>query len=171
MRILTDWGFSLAGWRNGKRGEYLVVLQGLLLLGFILLPIYRLPELKIESSLLLNISWCISALLGSGGLIFIIKGFLDLGKNLTPLPYPKEDGELVQTGVYKIVRHPLYSGIILMALAWTIFQLSGSHLIATVILLVFFDIKSNQEEIWLNEKYPDYSEYCQQVKKLLPWLY
>jgi len=171
MKILTDWGFTFEGWRNGKRGEYLVVLQGLLLLAFILLPIYRLPELKIESSLLINISWCISALLGSGGLIFIIKGFLDLGKNLTPLPYPKEDGELVQTGVYKIVRHPLYSGIILMALAWTIFQLSCSHLIATVVLLVFFDIKANQEEIWLNEKYPNYSEYRQQVKKLLPWLY
>jgi protein-S-isoprenylcysteine O-methyltransferase Ste14 len=171
MKILTDWGFTLEGWRNGKRGEYLVLLQGLLLIGFILLPIYRLPELKIKSILLLYISWGISTLLSSVGLIFIVKGLLDLGKNLTPLPYPKEDGELVQTGVYKIVRHPLYSGIILVAIAWTVFQFSLFHFIGSAVLFVFFDIKANQEETWLNEKYPDYSDYRQQVKKLLPWVY
>jgi protein-S-isoprenylcysteine O-methyltransferase Ste14 len=171
MKILTDWGFTLDGWRHGKRGEYLVFLQGILLIGFILLPIYQLPGFKIESPLLIYMTWGIAALLGSGGLIFILKGFLDLGRNLTPLPYPKEDGELVKTGVYRIVRHPLYSGIILAALAWTIFQFSCSHLIASIVLLVFFDLKASQEETWLNEKYPDYSNYRQQVKKLLPWVY
>ncbi|WP_354000928.1 methyltransferase [Gloeocapsopsis sp. IPPAS B-1203] len=65
----------------------------------------------------------------------------DLGDSLTPLPYPKNNGQLVQTGVYGIVRHPLYSGVILAALSWTMFVLSLSYLVRTAILLTFFDLK------------------------------
>jgi protein-S-isoprenylcysteine O-methyltransferase Ste14 len=171
MKILTDWGFTREGWRNNSRGEYLVLLQGALLAVFIILPVYQLPGLKIESTQLIYLSWIIASILSLSGLIFIIKGLIDLGKNLTPLPYPREDGELVQTGIYGIVRHPLYSGLICAAIAWTIFQISLSHLIATAILLIFFDIKSRREETWLVEKYPDYSEYRKQVKKLIPGIY
>jgi protein-S-isoprenylcysteine O-methyltransferase Ste14 len=171
MKILTDWGFTREGWRNNSRGEYLVLLQGALLAGFVILPVYQLPGLKMQSTQLLALNWFLAYLLGLSGLIFIIKGLIDLGKNLTPLPYPIENGELVQTGIYRIVRHPLYSGLILAALGWTIFQLSISHLIASAILIIFFDIKANREETWLTEKYPAYSEYSQQVKKLIPGIY
>ena len=171
MKILTDWGFTREGWRNNSRGEYLVLLQGALLAGFAILPVYQLPGLKIQSTQLLALTWSVASILGLGGLILIIKGLIDLGKNLTPLPYPIENGELVQTGIYGIVRHPLYSGLILAAFAWTIFQLSLSHLIATAILLIFFDIKASREEAWLSEKYSEYSEYRQRVKKLIPGVY
>lgn len=171
MKILTDWGFTREGWRNNSRGEYLVLLQGALLAVFAILPVYQLPGFKIESTQLIYLSWILASILSLSGLIFIIKGLIDLGKNLTPLPYPREDGELVQTGIYGIVRHPLYSGLISAALGWTIFQISLSHLIATAILLIFFDIKARREETWLSEKYPDYSEYRQRVKKLIPGIY
>ncbi|MEG4342068.1 isoprenylcysteine carboxylmethyltransferase family protein [Microcoleus sp. A003_D6] len=172
MKILTDWGFTREGWRNNSRGEYLVLLQGALLAGFAILPVYQLPGFKIQSTqLLFYLSWTLASILSSIGLIFTIKALIDLGKNLTPLPYPREDGELVQTGIYGMVRHPLYSGLISVALGWTLFQMSISHLIATAILLIFFDIKSSREETWLSEKYPDYSEYSQRVKKLIPGIY
>ncbi len=171
MKILTDWGFTREGWRNNSHGEYLVLLQGALLVGFAILPVYQLPGFKIESTQLLYLSWIIASMLGLSGLIFIIKGLIDLGKSLTPLPYPRADGKLVQTGIYGIVRHPLYSGIISTALGWTIFQFSLPHLIATAILLIFFDIKASREETWLIDRYPDYAEYRQQVKKLIPGIY
>ncbi|MEG4944200.1 isoprenylcysteine carboxylmethyltransferase family protein [Microcoleus sp. F4-D5] len=171
MKILTDWGFTREGWRNNSRGEYLVLLQGALLTGFVILPVYQLPGLKMQSTQLLYITWFLAGLLGLSGLIFIIKGLIDLGKNLTPLPYPIENGELVQTGIYGIVRHPLYSGLILAALGWTLFQMSISHLIASAILIIFFDIKANREETWLTEKYPDYEKYSQRVKKIIPGIY
>ena len=171
MKILTQWGFTREGWRNNSRGEYLVLLQGGLLAGFAILPVYQLPGLKIESSQLLALTWSLASILGLGGLILIIKGLIDLGKNLTPLPYPIENGELDQTGIYGIVRHPLYSGLILVALGWTLFQMSISHLIASGILIIFFDIKANREETWLTKKYPDYSEYRQRVQKLIPGIY
>jgi protein-S-isoprenylcysteine O-methyltransferase Ste14 len=170
-QLLTDWGFTREGWRNNSRGEYLVLLQGALLTGFAILPVYQLPGFKIQSTQLIYLTWILASILGLGALIFIIKGLIDLGKNLTPLPYPREDGELVQTGIYGIVRHPLYSGLILAAFGWTIWQMSLSHLIATAVLLIFFDIKANREETWLTQKYPDYLEYRQRVKKIIPGIY
>ena len=171
MKLLTDWGFTREGWRNNSHGEYLVLLQGALLAGFAILPVYQLPGFKIQSSQLIDLTWILASILSLGALILIMKGLIDLGKNLTPLPYPIDNGELVQTGIYSIVRHPLYSGLIFAALAWTIFQMSLSHFIATAILLIFFDIKANREETWLTQKYPEYSEYRQRVKKIIPGIY
>jgi protein-S-isoprenylcysteine O-methyltransferase Ste14 len=171
MKLLSDWGFTRKGWRSGERGEYLVLLQGALLIGFVLLPVYRPIEWTMDSPALLYLRWGVAAALGVGASALIFKGLLDLGRNLTPLPYPREDGELVRSGVYAIVRHPLYSGLIFAAFNWAIFQLSLSHLIATAILFIFLDAKARREEAWLSEKYPEYLEYKQRVKKLLPGLY
>lgn len=167
MKLLKEWGFTREGWRKGNRGEYLVLLQGVLLIGFIFLPVYQ-PFSVTEG---LYWVWGVAALLGLGASTLIIKGLLDLGHNLTPLPYPKEDGQLVESGIYSLVRHPLYSGLILAAFGWAIFQLSLSHLIATVVFFLFFNLKATREETWLVQKYSKYAAYQQRVKKLIPGLY
>lgn len=171
MKLLSDWGFTPEGWRSGERGEYLVLLQGALLIGFVLLPVYRPVGWAIDSPALLYVRWGMAVALGLGSSVLIIKGLLDLGQNLTPLPYPREDGQLVKSGVYSIVRHPLYSGLIFVAFSWVVFQLSLSHLIGAAILCAFFDAKARREEAWLSEKYPEYSDYQQKVKKLIPGVY
>lgn len=171
MKILADWGFTLDGWRSGKHGEYLVLIQGLLLIGLIFLPIYRPPGINLELTKVIYFCWGIAALFNIAALIFIVKGLLDLGKNLTPLPYPRADGKLVQTGVYGIVRHPLYSGLIFLTFGWSIFQISLSHFIAAIVIFLFLNFKSRREECWLSEKYPEYFDYQQRVKKLIPWVY
>jgi protein-S-isoprenylcysteine O-methyltransferase Ste14 len=171
MKLLHDWGFTREGWRSGERGEYWVLLQGVLVVGFVLLPIYRPVGWRINSLGLLHLCWGLSAVLGLVAFWFILKGLIDLGGNLTPLPYPKDEGKLVRLGVYGIVRHPLYSGLIFAALSWAVFQLSLSHLVAVAVLFVFLDAKARKEEVWLTQKYPEYSDYQQQVKKLIPGLY
>jgi protein-S-isoprenylcysteine O-methyltransferase Ste14 len=171
MKLLSDWGFTRKGWRSGERGEYLVLLQGALLIGFILLPVYRPIGWHLNSPTLLYLRWGLAAALGLAGIVLILKGLLDLGRNLTPLPYPKADGQLVRSGVYGLVRHPLYSGLIFAAFSWVVFQFSLSHLIATAILFAFFDTKARREEAWLTQKYPEYSDYQQQVKRLIPGVY
>ncbi len=171
IKLLSDWGFTRKGWRSGERGEYLVLLQGALLIGFVLLPVYRPASWAIDSPALLYLRWGITAPVGLGASVLIIKGLLDLGRSLTPLPYPRENGLLVQSGVYGIVRHPLYSGLIFAALSWSVFQVSLSHLMATAILFAFFETKARKEEAWLTEKYPEYLKYQQQVKKLIPGIY
>lgn len=170
MKLLTDWGFTRTGWRNNQRGEYWVVAQAILILGFILLPVYPIPSID-----KFDYIWYMKILVATAleiiASVFVLKGLLDLGNSLTPLPYPKDDGQLVQSGVYSLVRHPLYSGIIFAALGWTVFNLSLLHLIATAILFSFFDAKAGTEEVWLTQKYPDYPDYQQRVKKLIPWVY
>lgn len=85
---LNRWGFTLEGWKTGQRGEYLVLLQGLLLLGFILLPV--VPVAGVTSSGFWQIVTAIVAAgLGLMAVVLVAKGLIDLGQNLTPLPYPK----------------------------------------------------------------------------------
>jgi len=36
---------------------------------------------------------------------------------------------------------------------------------------MFFDVKAKKEETWLIEKFPDYANYRNSVKKLIPWIY
>jgi hypothetical protein len=57
MKFLSDWGFTREGWRSGERGEYLVLLQGVLLIGFVLLPVYRPKGWDIDSPVLLYLRW------------------------------------------------------------------------------------------------------------------
>ncbi|MGC9524330.1 MAG: methyltransferase family protein [Limnospira sp.] len=170
--IFKDWGLTWEGLKTGKRGEYLVAVQGLILVGFVLLPVYPIPGLEaLKSSPWMYFIWGLSILFDAIAVFLMVKGLMDLGENLTPLPYPKDTGNLIQSGVYNFVRHPLYSGLIFITFGWTLFFLSLSHFAITAILFVFLDIKSRREEQWLIDKYPEYSEYKQRVKKLIPLVY
>lgn len=171
MKLFNDWGFTAESWQ-GRRGEYWVLVQALLLLGFVALPVYRpfnwAPLTSPQYQIWL---WSAAACSGVVALVLMIKGVWDLGQSLTPLPYPKDEGELVQSGVYGWVRHPLYGGITLAAIGWALYQASLSHLVGAIVLLIFFDAKARREEEWLAQKYPAYSDYQKQVKKLIPWVY
>jgi protein-S-isoprenylcysteine O-methyltransferase Ste14 len=96
---------------------------------------------------------------------------INLGKNLTPLPRPKENAELVQTGLYRLVRHPIYFGVIVLSIGWGLIQQSTLVWLYVVIIAIFFDIKSRKEERWLVERFSSYTDYQGRVRKLIPWIY
>jgi protein-S-isoprenylcysteine O-methyltransferase Ste14 len=106
-----------------------------------------------------------------GGSILALAGVLRLGSNLTPLPYPKSDATLVETGPYALVRHPIYSGLILAAFGWALFVHGWLTLSYAIVLLIFFDVKSRIEERWLSEKFTGYAKYRKRIRKLIPWVY
>ena len=110
------------------------------------------------------------ALFALGFVVSIIAVF-HLGSNLTPLPHPKDDASLVLTGLYRLVRHPIYFGVILMAFGWALLVQGWLTLAYAVVLAVFFDIKTRREEIWLARRFPQYAEYRTRVKKLIPFVY
>lgn len=105
------------------------------------------------------------------GALFFLAGMRALGSALTPYPQPKEGAELRSNGVYALARHPLYGGLIVATLGWTIFRLSPWGLITWLVLSVFFDRKASREETWLAAKYPEYANYQKRSKKLIPWIY
>jgi protein-S-isoprenylcysteine O-methyltransferase Ste14 len=170
MNQLKEWGFSDQWWR-GQRGEYWVIAQIVLFVSFILLPVYPVVALDSLSPIWKYTAWGATGVWGLIATLLLFRGVIELGANLTPLPHPKDDGELVTGGVYGVVRHPIYSGVIFLAIAYSCWQWSLSHAIGAAIFLVFFDFKAKTEEVWLQNKFPDYDAYRSRVKKLIPWIY
>jgi protein-S-isoprenylcysteine O-methyltransferase Ste14 len=159
----------IAWWKN-QRGEWYVIVQVLLFALVLLGPrewagVGRWGSPAATATLLAG-----APLIVAGGALGAV-GLLNLGRNLTPLPHPKDDATLVQSGAYAIVRHPIYSGLILGALGWALVVASWLTLAYAVILFMFFDIKSRREERWLAGKFADYAAYQRRVRKLLPWVY
>jgi protein-S-isoprenylcysteine O-methyltransferase Ste14 len=99
------------------------------------------------------------------------RGIMDLGRNLTPVPRPRDDAELVQHGVYRLVRHPIYGGLVLTALGWGLVAASPLAVALAIGLGLFFDLKSRREEAWLLTRYPGYAEYAADTRRLIPLVY
>ncbi len=157
-------------WWRGANGEWYVVAQGVLF-GVVVLAPRTVPGWPAWSPPWDVVGLVAGAVLGLAGLALSGAGVLFLGRNLTPLPRPKESATLVQSGAYAVVRHPIYSGLILLAFAWALLVQGWLTLAYALAVFIFFDIKSRREERWLVEKFPDYAAYQQRVRKLLPWLY
>jgi protein-S-isoprenylcysteine O-methyltransferase Ste14 len=105
------------------------------------------------------------------GAYLMMRGLRDLRENLTPFPRPLAEARLVETGAYKLVRHPIYGGIILAAFGWGLATASPLALVAAFALAVFFDLKSRREELWLCAQFPGYPAYRARTRRLLPWIY
>jgi protein-S-isoprenylcysteine O-methyltransferase Ste14 len=105
------------------------------------------------------------------GVALFVAGVVSLGPALTPFPRPSDRGGLVDRGVYRIVRHPLYGGVILIALGWSLAE-SPLALAPTAVLAGFLDLKARREEAWLEERYADYRAYADRTRhRFVPWLY
>lgn len=112
------------------------------------------------------------------GVAVMIAGFLllaaatvTLGRALTPFPKPVEGARLRTGGVYALVRHPIYTGVLCLAAGWSLYQHSIAGLAFDLLLFAFFDRKAAREERWLAEMYPEYAGYRERVKKLIPLIY
>jgi protein-S-isoprenylcysteine O-methyltransferase Ste14 len=105
------------------------------------------------------------------GVLIVAAGTKALRKNLTPLPLPRENAQLVRHGIYQYVRHPLYLAIACLALGWSLAWGSWRALIATIALCGFFDAKARYEEKWLARRFPEYEAYRRDVKRFVPGIY
>ena len=152
---------------KSSRGELYVLVQAILLIALFFGPkdLLGLPT-KVNQGL-----WLAGQILFYLGIVIAIWAAILLGPNLTPLPKPKPSGQLIQTGLYKLVRHPIYFGVILVSFGWAGIEQTIYTLVLAFILLIFFDLKSRQEERWLTQKFSEYAEYKMTTKKLIPFVY
>jgi protein-S-isoprenylcysteine O-methyltransferase Ste14 len=109
-------------------------------------------------------------LLVAAGVVGVL-GVIHLGKNRTAYPRPLANSKLVQTGVYGLMRHPLYTSVVVATLGWGLVWASGPSVILAVALGVYFDAKARSEERWLRERFPAYADYARRVKRFIPGLY
>jgi protein-S-isoprenylcysteine O-methyltransferase Ste14 len=157
-------------WWQGTRGEWYVVVQVALFVLVLLGPRtwHGLPAWPAALALSATVLG-LALMVGGGGLM--LAAFFNLGRNLTPLPYPKEDGQLVDRGAYGLVRHPIYCGGLALAFGWALAIHGPLTFGYAVLLLVFLDMKSRREECWLCAKFPGYPSYQKRVRKLIPYIY
>ncbi len=151
-------------WWKGTRGEWYVVIQ-FVLCGLVTFGprAWTFDQTRLES--------IVGAALLLSGLFLIVSGALRLGANFTAVPYPKDQATLIETGPFQFVRHPMYSGAILMALGWSLWVHSWLTLGYTILLYILFDIKTRREEQWLKAKFSGYAAYQKRVRKLIPFVY
>ncbi len=161
---------SQPSWWQGKRGEWYVVVQVILFLLVAFGP-RTWPGLPAWTPPFTWLGFIVGGLLILLGGFLSLAGLLGLGSNLTALPYPKDDATFVETGPYRLVRHPIYSGLILAAFGWALWVNGWLTLGYALLLFIFFDLKSRREEGWLKEKFAGYGAYQKRVRKLIPFVY
>ena len=149
----------------GRRGEWWVIVQAALLTLFLVVP--RIGPAWPNSDVFRFAGWGFAII----GTLLLTWSALNLGRSFTPFPRPVPQGQLVTTGAYRFVRHPIYFAVLIGCLGVALATTSPLRLVLTLALLIFFDQKARQEESWLQEQYPQYAAYKKRVKKLVPWIY
>jgi protein-S-isoprenylcysteine O-methyltransferase Ste14 len=118
----------------------------------------------------LALGW-IGAALSVIGIGFAIWARVNLGRNWSPRPAAKEHHELVTTGPYAYVRHPIYTGIMLAALG-TALTSSIFGIGMLIFISITFALRMNKEEKIMLELFPEqYSEYQKHTKRLVPFVW
>lgn len=105
------------------------------------------------------------------GLVQVMAAFYALGWNVTPMPSPRKDRELVTSGIFRHVRHPIYGGLLLMITGTSLARFSFWGLLLVVPLVIFFLLKSSYEEKQLQKQFPEYRGYTTTTKRFVPLLW
>ncbi len=105
------------------------------------------------------------------GLALAVWARLYLGRNWGMPMSHKDDPELIRTGPYRRIRHPIYSGLIL-AMVGTTIAVSLYWLVAVLLLGAYFVYSAFMEERYMTSLFPDsYPEYKRSSKMLVPFIF
>ena len=96
--------------------------------------------------------------------IILLVAIKDLGRNLSPFPRPKNNSNLVTTGIYRFTRHPMYYSLIFISFGVFITKLSIYHLFLSISLALIIKFKIALEEQYLTNKFKNYLIYKNEVK-------
>ena len=91
--------------------------------------------------------------------------------NFNIRPMPRADGQLVQSGPYRWIRHPMYSAVLLGAAACVWAARSPGAWAAFAILAAVLATKARLEERWMTDRHPGYARYQQRTRRFVPGLF
>ncbi len=144
----------------GPRGEGWVALQSFALLAAGVAGVAG-PAWPSDAAVALRVVGLVVA--AAGGLLGAA-GIRHLGDSLTPFPRPADGAELRDAGAFGLVRHPIYGGLLLVALGWSLLT-SPAALAPTAALAAIFEGKRRREEAWLTERHAGYADYARRVRR------
>ena len=144
----------------------------ILLGGFLLAKGHRLSDPlnhrvipHVEALAWIGVGLCIA------GLAFCIWARFTLGRNWSGVVTLKGGHELITSGPYALVRHPIYTGLLTMFVATVIVLGHFAGIIAVPFVFVSFWLKLRYEEKLMLQQFPvEYAAYQQRVKRLIPFV-
>ena len=143
-----------------------VVAQNVLLVLFMAIGLVVPKDLLFVS----HTARLIGSVVAGVGVLLILLAVVSLRRLIQIAPEPKSNGELIQSGPYKHLRHPIYTGIILCVAGLFLRTPTIWIGIASLIVLVFLVLKARFEEDLLLERYAGYTEYRARTFGLFPGL-
>ncbi len=144
------------------------------LIAIVLLSIHRipLPWLYLQLWPVGLLPFWLGAAVTIAGLLFAVWARVHLGRNWSRSVTIKQDHELINTGPYAVVRHPIYTGILtgLLGTAIALSQVRG--IIAFALFFIAFWIKLRMEEEWMRSQFGEaYATYARETAALVPYLF
>jgi protein-S-isoprenylcysteine O-methyltransferase len=105
------------------------------------------------------------------GLAFAIWARFYLGSNWSAVVTVKQNHELVRSGPYAFVRHPIYTGICIAFLGTALYVGQLRALVGLVLSATGYKLKSLTEEAMMDKQFDEYQQYKREVKALIPFVW
>lgn len=102
------------------------------------------------------------------GLVVMVIGATGLGRGLTATPLPNVHAQLRTGGLYRFVRHPIYSGLLLMMASFTVVSGSVFRLLTLGVLVALLTVKARWEETRLGQRFTGYADYAARTPRFVP---
>ena len=103
------------------------------------------------------------------GIVGIFISAYSIRTSLTAMPIPKEQGQLATNGLYRFVRHPMYTSVLVFSLGLALSSGEIYKYLLTIGLFVLFYYKSKYEEVYLVRKYTAYKDYANTTPRFIPF--
>lgn len=146
---------------NTTKDRVFVSLQIILFFAFILNVNLGIFELSLIIQL-------ICFVFGLIGVLLITIALIQLRKSITPFPTPLKNASLITSGIFKYLRHPIYSGIILLFLSSGVYYGSVYKILISFLIFGLLYLKTIHEEKLLEEKFSEYLSYKNKTGRLFP---
>ncbi len=112
-----------------------------------------------------------TGILTIGGSAMLAVGSGSLGRGLTVSPLPNDHAQLRTDGLYGLVRHPIYSGVIALSSARTLHSRDRRQAALTAMLIVLLEGKSSFEEKALRRRFAEYDSYAGATPRFVPRIF
>jgi len=170
VAALFSQGHIGAGEREDRGNRWVIAVFGVvgLLLGYVPAYTERVGVWVIDGD---AVRWLGVVLAAAGGALRIWPVFV-LGRRFSGLVAIQAGHELVTDGIYGVIRHPSYLGLLINALGWALAFRSGAGVLLTALLIPPLLARIRAEEALLRAHFgSEYEQYCQRTSRLIPGIY
>jgi protein-S-isoprenylcysteine O-methyltransferase Ste14 len=160
---------------ESRKGPLDTALLALMWITGMILPLMAIftPLLSFADYPLHPVAFAIGTLVLCLGIWLFYRSHADLGKNWSISLEIRENHELVTLGVYRLIRHPMYTAIFLQAIAQALLLsnwLAGPSCLLAFLVMLAVRL-SREEQMMLNKFGEAYGEYMKRTQRLIPRLW